>query len=67
MMTHNDAAGLGKDVAPCILASKAAIDPLHRDMFALSAYPSLNGRPAVDGQSYEHGMKPFSLGDVSVC
>lgn len=56
----------GKPVLPCITAAKLQIEPLRRDLFALSAYPSFSG-PALMGASgivsYAHGMGNFTAGD----
>ena len=51
----------GKPVSPCITAAKLQIEPLLRDLFALSAYPSFNGPPLAG--SYANGMAPFTAGD----
>jgi hypothetical protein len=50
----------GKSVLPCVTAAKLQIEPLSRDLFALSAYPSFNGPPLAG--SYANGMGNFSLG-----
>ena len=51
----------GRPVAPCLASSRAQIEPLQRDLFALSMYPSFMGSP-LDG-SYANGQGNFSAGD----
>ena len=51
----------GRPVAPCLASSKAQIEPLQRDLFALSMYPSFMGSP-LNG-SYANGQGNFTVGD----
>ena len=54
-----DGACRGKPVAPCVAAAKLQIEPLRRDLFALSMYPSFFGPPVG---SYADGMGTFMIG-----
>jgi hypothetical protein len=59
----------GNPVAPCVAAAKLQIEPLRRDLFALSMYPSFFGPPVGapvvyprTRGSYADGMGAFAIG-----